>query len=143
MNLSPSNLLTIALLSSALTLGAAKGSAQQASFHLPVEAHWNSAVLQPGDYRLAAPALALRESEFVIRGATQSLFAMPIVADAQKTSNRSYLLLQKINGVYFVTQYCSGPTGKTYVFGVPKQARRQSIAKSETTVVAVTSAALK
>ena len=143
MNLSLSNLLTIALLSSALTVGAAKGSAQQASFHLPVEAHWNLAVLQPGDYRLAPPALGVRESEFVIRGATQSVFALPIVADAQNTSDRSYLVLQKVNGEYFVTQYSSGPTGKTYLFSAPKQLRRQSIAKSEITVVAVTNAALK
>lgn len=143
MNLSPSNILTITLLSSALTLGAAKGNAQQASFHLPVQVRWNSAVLQPGDYRLVSPNIGAHAPGFTIRGDHNAIFALPIVADMQASSNSSYLVLQQVDGTYFVTKYCSGPTGKTYVFPVPKEARRQSIAKSGTTVVAVTNASLK
>lgn len=143
MNLSASTLLTIALLSSALTLGAAKGSAQQSTFHMPVEAHWNSAVLQPGDYRLVTPEIGMHSPTFTIHGQAHAFFAMPLVVDVQPTSKRSYLVLQKINGTYFVMRYCSGAAGKTYEFPAPKQARSQAMAKSETTVVAVTNAALK
>jgi hypothetical protein len=143
MNLSLSSVLSIALLSSALTLGTAKGNAQQATFHLPVEAHWNSAVLQPGDYRIVAPTLGVNEPAFVIRGETNAVYALPLVTNMQATSNSSYLLLEKVNGSYFVTKYSSGVTGKAFLFHSPKQARRQSIAKSETTIVAVTNSALK
>jgi hypothetical protein len=143
MNLSASNLLTITLLSSALTLGAAKGSAQQATFHLPVEAHWNSAVLEPGNYRLTSPEIGIHSPAFTVRGEGGAVYALPLVADTQPTSKSSYLVLKQVNGSYFVTQYRSGPAGKTYEFPTPKQARRQSIAKSGTTVVAVTNSALK
>jgi hypothetical protein len=144
MNLSASNLLTITLLSSALTLGAVKGNAQQASFHLPVEAHWNSAVLEPGDYRLTSPELGVHSPAFTVRGDGGAVYALPLVADMQPTSKSSYLVLQKVNGSYYVTKYSSGATGKAYLFPLPKEARHQSIANSgTTTIVAVTSAALK
>ena len=143
MNMSLSSTLSIALLSSALTLGAAKGNAEQASFHLPVEAHWNSAVLQPGDYRIVAPTLGVNEPAFVIRGDAGAIYALPLVADIQQTSNSSYLVLQKVNGTYFVTKYSSGVSGKAFLFATPKQARHQSIAKTNSTIVAVTNSALK
>lgn len=143
MNISLSSILSVALLSSALTLGAAKGNAQQATFHLPVEAHWNSAILEPGDYRLATPTLGVNEPAFVIRGTSASVYALPMVANIQATSNSSYLVLQKVNGEYFVTAYSSGAAGKNYLFATPKQARHQTVAKTESTLVAVTNSALK
>jgi hypothetical protein len=110
-----------------LLITAAAGAAYaevQAQFHLPFEAHWGGMTLAPGDYKVNLPNISHGSNQFVVNGADGSGFVQPMVADTDgnlpSDSTRSYLKIVKINGSYFVQQYRSGPTGKTFAFALPK-----------------------
>ena len=142
MSLSFNRILVLGLLSTAVTFAAGNSSTGQATFHLPVEAHWGMAVLEPGDYRMAAPDLTHGQEAFLVRGPQGGVFVLPLVTDTQQVSKRSYLELKRINDTYFVTNYSAGPSGKEYVFSTPKPARHQSLTDGGGTIVAVTNSAL-
>ncbi|MBV8572880.1 MAG: hypothetical protein JO319_19830 [Acidobacteriaceae bacterium] len=143
MNFFFNRIIIASLLSTAVTFAAGNGSGEHASFHLPVQAHWGTAVLQPGDYRMVSPDLAFGQPTFVVRGADSGAFVIPLVTEASRVSKDCYLKLQQINGTYFVTEYLAGPAGTTYTFAAPKNGRHQSFAQNHTTLVAVTNSTLR
>lgn len=143
MSLSFNRILVLGMLSTAVTFAAGNGSGGQATFHLPVEAHWGMAVLEPGDYKLLAPDVSRAQLTFMVRGPEGGVYVLPLVTNTQDVSNRSYLTLQKVNDAYFVTNYSAGPSGKEYIFPAPKAVRRQSIADNGATIVAVTNSSLR
>ena len=98
---------------------------QQASFHLPVEAHWGKVVLQPGDYKMSLPDLSIGERTVRLEGDHNTVNELPLVTDVQKSSNKSEIELLRVDGTYFVREFSYGPTGKTFIFSVPKAARQQ------------------
>ena len=86
MNLSVNRILNIA----AFTVLASTGlmqAAEQATFHLPVTAHWGQVVLQPGDYKMSLPALAAGKSTFEVMGGDQAFFEMPMSTSIYGTSD--------------------------------------------------------
>ena len=131
------------IIGAALILTAANAAAQQATFHLPFEAHWGMAVLQPGDYRLSAPENSLGRTEFYVRGQNMAAYALPLVAEEQPTSLRAYLVLVNVNGEYFVEQYSSGMAGKLFTFTIPKSARHESLAQRAGMVIPVKNTAVR
>jgi hypothetical protein len=104
--------------------------AEQARFHLSTPAHWGEVVLPPGDYEVLLPAPAVGRTAFRIEGAGKSMYEFPLTTDkSQNYSASSYLKLEEIDGSYFVREYSSGPTGRTFTFSIPKQTRHQEMAK--------------
>lgn len=98
---------------------------QQASFHLPVEVHWGKVVLEPGDYKMSLPDVSIGERTIRVERGHHTVNELPLVTDLQKTSNNSELQLLRVDGAYFVREFSYGPTGKTFVFSVPKAVRQQ------------------
>jgi hypothetical protein len=111
---------------------------EQATFHLPVRAHWGAAVLEPGDYRVALPAPSVGRIDFQIIGGGKSLRALPQVTDVRRGSKtRSQLVLAQIDGTYFVREFSSQSAGKAFLFAVPKS-RGTQVAKSANQALPVT-----
>ena len=98
---------------------------QHGTFHLTTEVHWGKTVLEPGNYRMVLPDPSLRQFPFRIEGASQMIFELPIVTDFQPYSNSSSLKLVEVDGSYFVREFSSGATGKTFTFSVPRANRRE------------------
>lgn len=111
--------------------------AQLAAFHLPVAAHWGQATLEPGDYKIYLPEPSTGETQFLVRGAHKTIYALPLLTTGKNISASSYLDLREINGVYFVRELSFGPAGETFVFHVPKTGRRQQIAERGDITLAV------
>lgn len=112
-------------------------AAEQATFHLPVTAHWGMAVLQPGDYKLSLPSPGLGKTLLRVESTGNSVFELPLVVDVQSTSNSSYLQLREIDGNYYVTAFSSGESGKKYEFSAPKTRQKEQLAKSGDSSVSV------
>ncbi len=110
--------------------GTALMQAEQATFHLPVAAHWGNAVLAPGDYRMELPDLALGHPQFRVEGDGKAVYALPKVTDFTRTSNSNYLKLSEVDGEYYVCGYTSGLDGKEYTFFTPKRVPRWEASKS-------------
>ena len=105
--------------------------AGQATFHLPVTVHWGHAVLAAGDYRMSSIDSIAGEPQFLVTGAGKTVFEVPLLADIQNTSNSSYLRLRKIDGVYYINEFSSGPTGKVFSFSIPKESRHEEVTRTE------------
>lgn len=124
MHISIGHLLGVASLS-ILASAAIMQGAEQCTFHLPVAAHWGKVLLQPGDYNLSLASSIVDQPIFRLDGAGTIAFEMPLVSDEQSISDRSYLKLSEVGGDYFVREFSSGISGKTFQFAVPKEVRRQ------------------
>jgi hypothetical protein len=124
MHTSIRHLITVASLS-ALASAAIMQGAQQCTFHLPVAAHWGKVLLQPGDYSLSRASSIVDQAIFRVDGAGTTAFEIPLLAEEQSPSDRSYLKLSAVGGDYFVREFSSGITGKTFEFSVPKEVRRK------------------
>ena len=113
--------------------------AEQGKFHLPFEARWGQAVLEPGDYSINTPEPSLGVTQFrVIDSKGKSLFELRSDMENQKSAERSWLKLNNVNGEYVVREYSSGSSGRTYTFPVPRATQRQiSAAKSTQNSVAL------
>jgi hypothetical protein len=121
-----------------LGLTSIKASAQQATFHLPFEAHWGRAVLEPGDYKLSLPAGESPNHLIHLSGAGKgSMFVPQVTETMQLPLHRSYLRLVNVKGEYFVREYSYAPTNQVFTFGVPKVGRETTIASASTTSIPV------
>jgi hypothetical protein len=136
-NLSITRILNLAALTAFAGTGLMQ-AAEQATFHLPVTAHWGQMVLEPGDYKMSLPALSLGKIAFQVIGSDKSFFELPQSTTVNDPSNSSHLKLVVFNGSYFVREFTSGPTGKMFTFAVPKTSHRQQVAKGGDNSLAVT-----
>lgn len=131
-------LLTVTL--AALTLPA---NAQQykATFTLPFEVHWSSAVLPAGDYSVRTDTLAATPILYVSgNGKTVMLLGVPLESmDRYKPGGR--LAVQDVNGTKVVTKFQAGAIGKEYSFAIPKSVAREGygVAALKSTTVPVSS----
>ncbi len=124
-------ILSIAGLATAISLIAAPLNAQQGRFNLPVEAHWGNAVLSPGAYKLSGPSVTSPIGILYISGNGQTQMAVPAVTEIKNDSNRSYLRLVNVDGIYVVREFVSGATGRNYTFGIPKTLRLRMSPKAD------------
>jgi hypothetical protein len=127
MNFSFSRILALSILG----IGAGLGSAYagQAEFHLPFEAHWGSMTMTPGDYRLTLPEAATPIAVFYLHGQSKAGLEMAGRYELGQSGGKSYLKFVNVDGEYFVKQFISGTTGKTFSFQVPKATHRQQISE--------------
>jgi len=117
-----------------LGLTAIQANAQQAMFHLPVEAHWGTAVLEPGDYRLSVPVGDSPSHIIRVFSSTKGSMVVPDQTDYQKPVGHGQLELVKINDAYFVRKYQSGSTGTVFTFAVPKATREVQLSSATTEI---------
>lgn len=133
--------LSLTAIAAGLGLTTVHASAQQATFHLPFEAHWGRAVLEPGDYRLSLPMGESPSHLIHLRGAGKGSMFVPEATETQQFgSNRSYLKLVNVKGTYFVREYKSGPAGLLFTFSVPKSSREALVASTSATTIQVANA---
>lgn len=111
--------LTLGVAAVGLGVTAMQASAQQASFHLPFKAHWGSAVLEPGDYKLSAPIGVSGSHMIQLEGSGKSSMIVPAVTEIQQPNDRSYLELINVKGTYFVKRYKTASSGQVFHFGLP------------------------
>jgi hypothetical protein len=127
-----------------LAITAAVGAAHaevQAKFHLPVQARWGKMTLAPGDYKVSLPQASLGNRQFIVAGDRMTGVIQPLVTDEDRgttpNSSASYLQLVNVDGTYFIAQYRSGASGKTFSFAVPKPKHRLEIVGPESVRVGV------
>ena len=110
-----------ALLPIALGIFVASANAQHASFTLPFETQWGSAVLPPGEYNMYSPMTLARPKLLSISGPGKTAY---ILAGGEKllpeSESGSYLLIANVGGKHVVRQYTSVLSGKTFLFYVPR-----------------------
>ncbi|HEX4166812.1 MAG TPA: hypothetical protein VHZ55_15205 [Bryobacteraceae bacterium] len=125
---------------SALAIGigltAMQANAQQGTFNLPVQAHWGTAVLQPGKHTVQVPLPLGQTIVYLGSGLTHQL-TVPLTIENNIASTRSYLRLTKVNGEYYVDEYVCGPSNKKFFFPKPKEPRHGA-KDEEATLVTVT-----
>ena len=129
MRFSFTRIATITALAAALGLGASRASAQTATFTLPYEAHWGTAVLEPGHYKLSTPYSVSPIRIFYLRGDTSTQALVPAIVNQEDNADRSYLKLVNVGGTYYVREYVSGATGHAFKFAVPKEVHRETMSQ--------------
>jgi hypothetical protein len=138
--MSINRIFNLGLLVMTVAVGAAHAGVQ-AEFHLPFGARWGQMTLAPGDYKLTLPEMALGHRQFTVTSNDRTGYVQPMVADYGQSlegdSGHSYLKLVKVNGTYFVAEYRSGVTGKTFNFAVPKQKHNLEMTDQDVTKVEV------
>ncbi len=100
-------------------LTAMQANAQQGTFNLPVQAHWGTAVLEPGEHRIRMP-IPLGQRYFYVRGGEGTQVTVPLSTEILRGSNKSFLHLSRVNGEYYVDAYQSGVSGQRFTFSTPK-----------------------
>lgn len=114
-----------ALFSIALGTFVVSANAQQATFTLPFETHWNNAVLPAGDYRMT-PITNMYPKVFSITGQGKSFYILAGVGNVgQDSETNSYLRVENVGNLHVVREYVSGLTGRTYSFSTPKTIQTQ------------------
>jgi len=137
--MSMNRILTLGLLAITAAVGAAQANVQ-ATFHLPVGAHWGQTTLAPGDYKISIPDDYRATPRLILQGNGTTGYVQPQLIDPESDQpnvrENSYLKLEKVNGAFFVTEYRSGSIGETFHFLLPKQPRHHS-PKTERDVVKI------
>jgi hypothetical protein len=140
MNILLNRIFSFALLAAAAGTGAAQ-AAQQATFHLPYEAKWGNVTLAPGDYKMALPQISLGQREFLLRGENMNAWVMPMTTDVDalsiNPSDKNYLQLVNVDGVFFVSRYQAGTNSVIFNFKVPKSRHKEWITNREVTKIEV------
>jgi hypothetical protein len=109
----------------ALALGAlaTSGKAQnayQGKFRLPVETHWGSTTLPPGDYTFTLPSNSA-PYRLYIQGQRVSAIIQANTAEQGVVSERPQLNLVDIADVYTVQTFEAPELGVTFTYWRPKQ----------------------
>lgn len=134
MNLSMTRLVTVSAIVAAFSLGATQASAQKATFNLPVEARWGNAVLSPGNYTLTSPDSVSDIRIFYLHGDSGTQMAVPAIVNNDSARGKNYLKLVNVDGTYYVQQYVSATTGRSFKFAVPK-AREHELRAQDRVIV--------
>ncbi len=140
MHLFSNRVTSAAALTLALALSASHANAEKATFTLPFEAHWGTAILPAGEYTMEAPSIGSILPVFTITGNGKTVMLPPSTTDYVNKSERNCLELVNIGGAYFVEKFDSGATGKKFDFWIPKSARHQAMANAQGTVAVINTA---
>jgi hypothetical protein len=122
-------ILTLALAATVLGVTASRATAAEVfkgSFTLPVEAYWDSTLLQPGEYSISLDTGSGRAPLVHLRGENFQTMILTGSVTLEDTSERSRLTLEEVNGIYVVRELKAGAVGKDFRFGVSKAVRRQT-----------------
>jgi hypothetical protein len=123
-----------------LSAGFLKGSDMVGSFTLPHQTNWGIAVLPAGDYTLTLTHATTFEILKIRQGRKNVAMVMPQGGSSTGVSGRSFISIvgNRVRSLHL------GPVGLAYNYAVPKNERRQILARlPQPTVVAVAVAATK
>jgi hypothetical protein len=120
---------------------AATASAQQATFHLPVQATWGSLVLPPGDYTVHLPHPSPGTGELLLQGPTAG-FIIATSGDvyggrAEPPAHGDYLQLVKVGDTFYVAKYEEASMDTTFFFKTPKPPRPEHMAARQAVTIPV------
>lgn len=139
MNLLTNRVLSATLFATSFAATASHANARPGTFTLPFEAHWGTAVLEPGEYTICArPGMSWPQIiEISGHGKTVSTFAA--METPQEHSASASLRVLNVGERHFIQQFSSGPDGKSFTFLVPKAVEKELAAKDQPkeTLVAV------
>lgn len=108
-----------------LAMLAASANAQQASFKLPMAAHWGGAVLQPGEYKVHFPNGSESMRVIEVSGNGKTLRFIPqVTAYARDPIEVGQLSLIGENGDYKVSSITDPIGNRTFTFSMPKSAEK-------------------
>ncbi len=93
------------------------------TFRLPVEAHFGSVVLQPGEYTVSTVEVPTGVKAVRFAGAHATATILAASVDPHSGAERGKLTLSNINGVYALTRLETGLMGKSFDFEVAKDIR--------------------
>lgn len=102
-----------------LGLAATSASAQQATFTLPVEAHWGRIVLEPGDYKVRFPD-ATRQRILSVTGNGKTVNILLQGSETQHEGEKAHLLLVEVDGQERVASITAADGEKAFTFALPK-----------------------
>jgi len=113
---------TILLAGSFMTMAHAQPP-YRGTFTLPVEAHFGSVVLQPGEYSIlqVAGTDAIR-----VRGDGGTATILPSAVGARTESEHGTITLANVNGTFVFTRFECGTLGSSFEFRVPKGLNKSS-----------------
>lgn len=112
----------VAGLAAYLGLAAAGASAQQATFTLPVEAHWGRTLLEPGDYKVKFPSSVdtMRLIRITGNGRTLNFLPQVTASEQKKNEGSGKLVLSHENGGYRVWSISNPGSDSAFLFPLPK-----------------------
>ena len=125
MNLTRKRALNVIAFAATFLFTAFGAHAEQAKFNLPIEVHWGSAVLEPGEYTISVPLAQSWPQQIVLMLNGKAVALLPLTESGGNDSSRSYLQLVSVRNTYFVSEYNSGSTGKRFTFRIPKGAAEE------------------
>jgi hypothetical protein len=106
------------------------------TFTLPIEAYWDSTLLQPGTYTLTVNKTTSGTDMIILRGeGVAARFLVPALFE--RASGNSRLELDAINGVYAVREFDVHATGTSYKFNVSKAVRSLTLRGAATQPVTI------
>jgi len=133
--------LSLAAIALGLGLTATRASAQQATFHLPVAAHWGPIVLESGDYKISAVIGDSGNHLIYVSQPGHGKMMLPKAIEIpQHPLDGSSLELVNVNGAYFVRRYRSAVTSQVFTFAVPRATPETEVASAAVTSIPVASA---
>ena len=116
------------LLYSVLSAGtAAIANAQYSSFTLPFEAHWGQAVLEPGNYKIAAPSAPQWPQILYLIGPHKTITVTAALERPEAISDRSFLKISNIDGINYVSKFQWGDRGKEFTFAKPSVREQRTL----------------
>lgn len=126
--------LSVSILAVAAGLTASQANAQtlKGTFNLPFEAHWGTAVLQPGEYRMSIKRQPSTLPVIYLTGQGETRMVLIGTSRAIQESDHSYLRVEKIGQTQVIREFNSGVTGEQLIFLVPKSIKNEvAVARNE------------
>jgi len=95
------------------------------TFNLPFEAHWNTAVLQPGQYTLRLSMQSTMYPVIFVSGQGKTVMVLVGTSGSTSPSDHSYLRIENVGQTHIVREFTSGVTGRRLTFIGPKSVKDQ------------------
>lgn len=89
---------------------------------LPVETHWGTFDLQPGDYTITTDTIATMPVIHVTGNGT-SAFILATTRGIEEGQS-GHIELSEVNGMYAVTKLTAGSANKEFSFQIPKSVKK-------------------
>jgi len=118
-------LFSVALLAAAIAAVPAHAQSPRATFTLPIQAQWGSAVLPAGDYTILTDGGTTTSHILKVQGEGKNVLILAGPFDVAPFSGTGALELRNVDGNYVVTHLNAGFLGRDFSFQVPKTLRTE------------------
>jgi hypothetical protein len=120
--------LSVGLFALTISLSASQANAEglRGTFNLPFQAHWGTAVLDPGEYALRLSTGASSLPVMYVSGQGKTIMVVLAVTTPTPQSEDSYLRVEDIGQAHVIREFRAGFAGKVFTFSVPKSVKDQA-----------------